>query len=500
MTRALRPEDISEDDLQVPQSGPYRILFVCGKRDESAPLLSHLERTSGGDLTFRPCATISEALSVLKGTVIDLIVLAQDVAAGQEFSGLRRVRAIYPNLPGIILSNTNNHSLAGSAKDENAQDFIITSPSSPIELIKLRLLCSIQRIRTEQSVRSIALNEKFILRSMVDEAPLMFARLDQSFCLCDCNRNFEEALKQRRAQLRGRSIFDLIPAFSIEEVEALFSGEQLYRKKIIMADRDVYWNCFGWTFSKRNPDEKENIIVAIDVTQEVELNMFREEFMASVIHDVRNPILGQEKVLSALVRSDANFSREEINTYLVKLRNSNLQLLNLLSTLVDSYRLEWGTASPSASGTDLNEVIQQQVDEFECLAMLSEKRLVVECADDLPAATIDHPSAYRLVANLVHNALQNAPAKTEIVISTDKKDRSVRVQVTNHGPPLKAGEKNKVFQRFSKMTDSGRFRANSSGLGLYFCKQTVDRCGGTIDFVSDADGTTFTVTLPIAKG
>lgn len=496
MTRALRPEDISEDDLKVPARGPYRVLFVYRKRDENSPVLSHIERTSNAELIFKSVSSLPDAVSKVKLGTVDLVVLAHDVPAGQEFDGLALIKRTAPHLPVIILSNTRNRDLVEKAKQQGAQDFIITSPSSPIELVKLRLLCSIERSRTEQSARSMALTEKFIMRSMVDEAPLMFVRLDQTFVVRDCNRNFEEAMQESRTQLRGRTIFDILPSFKGTEIEALFAGNQLYHKRISMLDEEFYWNCFGWTFMKRNLDDKENILVIIDVTNEVLLNFFREEFIASVVHDIRNPMLGHEKIISALLNPDANFSLEETRAYLVKMRNSTVQLLNLLSTLVDSYRLEWGT-NVLDSGTSINQVIEQQFEELECIAAFEGKRIELELTPQLPLAPIDHTSAYRLVANLVHNALQHSPPNTEIRIKTYVDYTQVVLVITNHGEPMTPSQKAKLFKRFSKITDSGKFRVNSSGLGLYFCKQTVDRCGGRIDLTSDPSGTTFTVKLPI---
>jgi len=503
VSRILRPEDISEDDLKVPSRVLYRVLLVHRKRDENSVVLRHLETTACNEFTFTSAASTSDALARLKEDSFDLVVLALDLPEGQELDALDSLKKAFPELPVVILSSTKNRDMAIAAVKRGAHDFLITNPTYPIELVKLRLLYSIERSRTERAARSLAKTEKFALRSVVENAPLMFVRLDRAYVTRDCNRNFADVLQQPRSHLRRRSIFDLIPEFTVDEIERLSSGDQVLRKKVFLVDKEtespleVYWNCFGWPFYKTNSEEKESIIVAIDVTREVYLDQFREEFLAAVAHDIKNPVVGQEKVLSALLRSGANLPPDVVSS-LTTLRNSSLSLINLLATLVEIYRLDSGDVTSSATGASLNEAIEAQFEEVQCIATASERNVVLDLEDNCPNAAIDSTSAYRLVANLVHNALQNAAKDTDIIVKTSSDDEGVTVEVNNQGLPIKPADLAKLFQRFSR-TPNGTVRANSSGLGLYLCKQTVEKCGGTILCISDADtGTTFVARIPRA--
>ena len=500
MSRILRPEDISEDDLVVPERALYRVLLVR-KRDESSIVLNHLETTASREFDFSTADSVDGTLAALADKTFDLVVLGLDAPSGEEFDAFDTLKKAFPELPIVILSNTKNRDIAIAAVKRGAHDFLMTNSSYPIELIKLRLLYSIERSRTERAARSLAKTEKFALRSVVENSPLMFLRLDRKFVIRDCNRNFADVLQQPRSAIRRRSIFDFLPEFSEREIDLLSAGGQLPRKQFSLTDSEtgerseVYWNCFGWPFHKTNRDEREHIIVAIDVTREVQLDQFREEFLAAVAHDIKNPVVGQERILSSLLKTHTDLP-PEVTSSLATLRNSGLQLLNLLSTLIEIYRSDSGEYPALTGGASLNDAIELQLEELQCIASASDRKLILNLEKDLPVASVDQTAAYRLVANLVHNALQHAVRKSDIIVKTYSDAEFVTIEVNNQGPPIKPATLAKLFQRFNRASN-GAVRANSSGLGLYLCRQTVERCGGTIMCISEEGaGTTFVATLP----
>lgn len=503
MSRILRPEDISEDDLVVPERAPYRVLLVR-KRDEGNVVLNHLETTASREFDFSTADSLDEAISVLSDKTFDLAVLGLDAPAGEEFDAFDAIKKTLPELPIVILSNTKNRDIAIAAVKRGAHDFFMTNSSYPIELVKLRLLYSIERSRTERAARSLAKTEKFALRSVVENSPLMFMRLDRKYVIRDCNRNFANVLQQPRSTIRRRSVFEFLPEFSEREIDLLSAGGQLPRKRFALVDSEtgvpseVYWNCFGWPFYKTNRDEREHIIVAIDVTREVQLDQFREEFLAAVAHDIKNPVVGQERILSSLLKTYTDLP-PDVTSSLTTMRNSGLQLLNLLSTLIEIYRLDSGEFPALTGGASLNEAIESQLEELQCIADASDRNVILNLEKNLPGASIDVTAAYRLVANLVHNALQHAVKKSDIIVKTHSDADYVTIEVINQGPPIKPATLAKLFQRFTRASN-GAVRANSSGLGLYLCKQTVEKCGGTIMCVSEeGTGTTFIATLPRAN-
>lgn len=499
MSPTLRPEDISEDDLQVPLGGVCRVVLVRAPRGVSSVLLDKLERTPCNDFEFTSAVSVADAISKIDKAACDLVVLTFDPLDPQRFGGFDALKKSFPELPVVIFSDSDKSEGALSAVRRGVDDFVIASNES-VASVKLRLLVSIERHRSKFAQSSIARMEKFVLRSVIEKAPLMFVRLDSSFIVRDCNKNFAEVLSQPPEKLRRRLIFDMLPDISPSEIQHLSQGDQILRKRIRIsrAAEDAYWNIFGWPFYKTNSEERECIIVAIDVTRETQLNQFREEFLAAVAHDIKNPVAGQEKVLTALLNSVKDMPPEVVSS-ITTIRNSSLELLNFLNTLVETYRSDSGEYPAFGTGFSINSAITKQYDEWICIAESSQLKLELDLAEPMPLLGIDPTATYRLVSNLIYNALQHAPGGSQIQVKTYFNEKDVVFEVNNQGPPISEGDIVNLFQRFSR-SNSGTVRANSTGLGLYLCKQTVERFGGTIFCVSDeSSGTTFVVKLPIRK-
>lgn len=495
----LRPEDISEDDLSVPVCGLSRVMLVRATPGVSSVMLDKLERTPCNDFEFSSVLTVADAIKKIDKAACDLVVLTCDAADQQRFNGFDALKKSFPELPVIIFSDSDKSEVALSAIRRGVDDFIITANES-LQSVKLRLQLCIERHRSKFAQSSISRMEKFVLRSVIEKAPLMFLRLDSACIVRDCNKNFAEVLLQPREQLRRRLIFDLLPDVSASEIQHLSQGDQLLRKriKVLKDGEEAYWNFFGWPFYKTNSEERECIIVAIDVTRETQLNQFREEFLAAVAHDIKNPVAGQEKVLSALLNTSKEMPPEMVSS-ITTIRNSSLELLNFLNTLVETYRSDSGEYPAFGKGFSINAAITKQYDEWMCIAESSKLTVELDLAEPMPLLAMDPTATYRLVSNLIYNALQNAPSDTRILVKTYFDKNNVVLEVNNQGPPISESDICNLFQRFSRSM-TGTVRANSSGLGLYLCKQMVERFGGTIFCISDANsGTTFVVKLPINK-
>ena len=99
----------------------------------------------------------------------------------------------------------------------------------------------------------------------------------------------------------------------------------------------------------------------------------------------------------------------------------------------------------------------------------------------------------RILANLIDNALRHAPAGTEVTVSLTGRNDQVLLTVDDHGPGVPTEVESTLFDKFSRdHSSSGKI-----GLGLYFCRITVERWGGRIGYMPRAPvGSRFWVYLP----
>ena len=126
--------------------------------------------------------------------------------------------------------------------------------------------------------------------------------------------------------------------------------------------------------------------------------------------------------------------------------------------------------------------------------------LTVNCEDELLLVRADGRLVEQVLVNLVDNALKYTEPGSSIAITARKSGSMALIQVSDDGPGIPDGEKEKIFDKFycgqHKIADNRR----SLGLGLFLCRAIVEAHGGTIG-VTDRDphGAVFGFTLPLEE-
>ncbi len=252
-----------------------------------------------------------------------------------------------------------------------------------------------------------------------------------------------------------------------------------------------------WCRTPQGPDRRHTVvIVARDVTSVVQLqeSLHRSETMAAlglvvagVAHEVRNPLFA----ISSLV--DAWSLRRDMSPapLIAALRGEVARLKTLMTEL-----LEYGTPSTSVLHPQpLAPVIDQAV--RACAHETEAKR--VRILSDVPADLEVRMDAHRLVRvfiNLIQNAVQHAPAASEVTLTARDGDGStVRVAVRDRGPGFAAEDLPRLFTPFFSR------RAGGFGLGLAISERIVAEHGGDIEAATHPDGgALLTLSLPLADG
>ncbi len=103
----------------------------------------------------------------------------------------------------------------------------------------------------------------------------------------------------------------------------------------------------------------------------------------------------------------------------------------------------------------------------------------------------------RAVTNLVDNALRHA--RTTVELSVSVADDQLVIAVTDDGPGIPVAQRERVFDRFTRLDDARDRDAGGTGLGLAIVRELVRRAGGTVDFGSDPDVSRAEIRLPLAS-
>ncbi|MGK4568736.1 sensor histidine kinase [Flavobacterium sp. 3HN19-14] len=107
----------------------------------------------------------------------------------------------------------------------------------------------------------------------------------------------------------------------------------------------------------------------------------------------------------------------------------------------------------------------------------------------------------QVVINLVDNAIKFSHPGNEIRLTIEKTHAHLEIEVKDNGVGFDNGERNELFQKFTKMRRPGTQNESTTGIGLYLCNQIIKKSDGTLKAESKGEnrGATFTVRLKVYR-
>jgi signal transduction histidine kinase len=243
-------------------------------------------------------------------------------------------------------------------------------------------------------------------------------------------------------------------------------------------------------------DEVGQLAEALDSMQKRldGLDSARREFIANASHELRTPVASLGGFLELL--EDEEEPDEETRREFVRTMRGQIDRLNKLTTdLLDLSRLDSDAIELSSGPVDLAAVAAEVAGEFGAVAKLDGSRIEVRSSDgSKPLARADRGRTMQIMRILIDNAIKHTPAGTRITIEAQiTADGAAAVAVTDDGPGIDAGRRDRVFERFHT-GDS----ASGTGLGLAISRELAWLMGGDLTLATRRGRTTFTLTLPPA--
>ncbi len=160
-------------------------------------------------------------------------------------------------------------------------------------------------------------------------------------------------------------------------------------------------------------------------------------------------------------------------------------------------RAESGVTPAGAEATcDMAACVRTTVGELQTVAALRRVRVEVT-APEFARVAMAGDDCSLVVSNLLLNALQHSPPKSQVQLRLHDEGGTVELAVEDHGDGIEPAVQPRVFDRFYRGDPSRTRSTGGAGLGLAICKAVVERAGGTIGLTSETrKGTTVTVRLP----
>ena len=221
----------------------------------------------------------------------------------------------------------------------------------------------------------------------------------------------------------------------------------------------------------------------------------REDMLAVVSHDLRNP-LGAIDLSAAMllqrVDGDAR-AKKQVET----IRRSAERMEHMISDLLDMASIQAGRLSLERQPEDACALLEEVLDIHAPLAAERNIQIVSACELGGVFLDIDRDRVAQVFGNLIGNALKFCRPGDTIRIDAAVASSFLRFTFTDSGPGIAAHDLPHVFEPYYS---AHRHAKQGTGLGLYICKGIVEAHGGTIAVTNAPPcGAEFTVTLPVAE-
>jgi signal transduction histidine kinase len=225
----------------------------------------------------------------------------------------------------------------------------------------------------------------------------------------------------------------------------------------------------------------------------------RDDVLAIVSHDLRNPVHTIVMAASVLLESSKPDDRRKIARQQseVVLRAAN-RANRLIDDLLDATRIESGTFAIARHAVSIDELVKDAIELLTPGALASSVQLATDIEPGLPLAYADAERILQVFSNLGGNAIKFTPAGGRVIIAAALRHDELRISVVDSGVGIPSDDVPHVFDRYWQGRDRARLGA---GLGLWIVKGIIEAHGGRIEIESTQGiGTRVRFTLPLAVG
>ncbi len=220
----------------------------------------------------------------------------------------------------------------------------------------------------------------------------------------------------------------------------------------------------------------------------------KDEFLATLAHELRNPLAPMVNGLTLLNGPDRNAARraEEI------IRRQLTHLVRLVDDLLDVSRITRGKLAVNAETVELSGIVGSAVDTVQPIVDSRHHELAVHLPKQPIYLNVDPVRMSQVLSNLLNNAAKYTEPGGHIDVSAEIEDGTLRLTVTDDGTGIDGDVLPTIFEMFTQGDSSVERRQGGLGVGLALSKRLVELQGGNIEVRSPGPGlgTTFIVTLP----
>ncbi len=225
-----------------------------------------------------------------------------------------------------------------------------------------------------------------------------------------------------------------------------------------------------------------------------------QQFTADAAHELRTPLAAVQATVESALRMP-QLDTTEAREVLTAVDRQNRRLTGLVQDLLLLSRLERQSVEQYRQSCCLNDIVSDLAEELAALAVSAQISLTLDERVEQPLYVMgDLDRLYRLVSNLIVNAIQYTPTEGKVEIILDRSDDFAWIEVRDTGIGIAASEQKRIFDRFYRVNSDRSRQTGGAGLGLAIANAIAMAHQGSIEVQSElSQGSVFTIKLPLLK-
>lgn len=253
---------------------------------------------------------------------------------------------------------------------------------------------------------------------------------------------------------------------------------------------------------KRLNDQREEMLSQLqnNYKQLQKFEALRDSLMHMIVHDMRAPLTSIITGLE-MIEFLPDMTPDKRDELLALAHQGGKTLMGMINDLLEISKMESGEMQLNCGPVRPEELIEISVHQIKTL--LADRHLVLHerIAPGLPDLWCDAPKISRVLVNLLSNAIKFTPHHGSLTLaaewSVNPQSEMLQFSVSDTGEGIPAESFDHIFEKFGQVESRKSGRKLSTGLGLTFCKMTVEAHGGQIWLESElGKGSTFYFTVP----
>jgi signal transduction histidine kinase len=237
--------------------------------------------------------------------------------------------------------------------------------------------------------------------------------------------------------------------------------------------------------------------VALKTAELNELSASKDKFFSIIAHDLKNPfntIVGFSEMMKESVKLNDSSTFYE---YSVMINTAAVQTLRLLENLLEWANSHRGKLVFTPVSVNLKELVNEEFTMVEEIALGKNIELVSHIVDPLRIIA-DKNMIRTTLRNLISNAIKYTHRNGKVEVSASVSKMSVEIAVSDNGIGMSAETISKLFRLDANLSTRGTENERGTGLGLFLCKEFVEKHGGKIWAVSTlGQGSIFKFSIPL---